>query len=102
MILNKSTISAAFAAVVLGALMMNPAAAANKRSSLTAQTYGKVEQVHPTVGGEETFRSTDLSAVTHKNLANDPEQVGRSSPDNYRRSDINWVTHYGKQIPLVM
>jgi len=101
MILNKSTMYAACAAVVLGALMMNPASAANKKSSLTAQTRGEVENVRPTVGGED-FSPFDLSAVTHKKLADESGTVSRSSRDNYRRSDINWVTHYGKQIPLVM
>jgi len=101
MILKKSTMSAAFAAVILGALMMNPAAAANKKSSLTAQTRGQVEEVRPTVGGE-TFSPFDLSAVTHKNLTGEREQVGRSSPNNYRRSDINWVTLFGEEIPLSM
>ena len=101
MILNKSTMSAAFAAVVLGALMMNPAAAANKNSSLTAQTRGKIQEIHPKVGGE-TFSPFDLSAVTHNKLTGETEQIGRSSRDNYRRSDINWVTLFKEEIPLVM
>ena len=101
MILKKSTMFAACAAVVLGALTVNPAAAANKKSSLTAQTRGQSEGVHPTVGGE-VFSPFDLSAVTHKKLKDESGTVSRSSRDNYSRSDINWVTHYGKQIPLVM
>lgn len=101
MILNKSTISAAFAAVVLGALTMNPAAAANKKSSLTAQTRGEVQELQTKVGGE-TFSPFDLSAVTHKNLTGETEHVGRSARENYRRSDINWVTLFGEEIPLVM
>ena len=99
MILNKSTISAALAAVFFGTLMFDPAIAANKKSSLTAQTRGKIEKIHPTTGGPDTFKNTDLSAVTHKNLTGDPKEVGRSSGMNYRRSDLNSVTHFEKEIP---
>ncbi|MGD2141014.1 MAG: hypothetical protein PVH25_11490, partial [Burkholderiales bacterium] len=88
-------------AVVLGTLMMNPAAAANKKSSLSAQTRGQIEEVRPMVGGED-FSAFDLSAVTHKKLTDESGMVGRSSRDNYQRSDINWVTHYSREIPAVM
>jgi len=93
MIVSKSTLIATFAAVVLGAAMITPASAASKWSDISAVTNRNEPTIHPTVGGKESFSPTDLSAVTHKNLPNNPKQISHVSSANYSGSDLTAVTH---------
>ncbi len=94
MILNKRTVATTLAAVVFGALSINPASAANRWSDISSVTNGGNEMIHPTAGGKESFSPTDLTAVTHGNLTGKPMQIGHVSAANYRSTDLTSVTHH--------
>jgi len=89
---THNTITATFAALMIGALTMNPASAAANWSDISAVTHGGVTSGAKIVGTDE-FNRTDLSAVTHGSRTTGEKQIGRFSSDNYSPTDITSITH---------
>ena len=90
---TKNTIAATLAALMIGGLTINPAAAAAKWSDISSVTHGNGTMVEPTVGGSDAFSRTDLTAVTHGSQSMEAKQIGRFASKNYRGSDITAITH---------
>ena len=90
---TRNMIEVTFATLFVTGLMITSASAAVRWSDISSVTHGNAPTVLPLTGGSVGFSQTDLTAVTHGPVTVEARQVGRTSPKNYRRSDITSVTH---------
>jgi len=89
--LTKNTVTATFAALLIGGLTISPASAAVQGFDLTSATHGaNTNQANPfgPVAGQEYSRA-DIASVTHKGTGSNRQKSDKGS--NW--SDISNVTH---------